>query len=61
MAERDEDYTTECLLDYNYNNIHYKLIAGDWSRKKNKMLIQSNSANKISGTIKKIQKVEMLM
>ena len=54
MMERGEDYTTECLLDYNYNNIHYKLIAGDWSRKKNKMLIQSNSANKISGTIKKI-------
>ena len=29
-----EDYTTECLLDYEYIKNHYKLIAADLSRQK---------------------------
>ena len=36
---QDEDYTTKCLLDYDYIKIHYSLIAVDLSRQKNKMLI----------------------
>ena len=31
---RGEDYTTGCLLDYEYIKNHYKLIAVDLSRKK---------------------------
>ena len=27
-----EDYTTGCLLDYNYFKEHYKRIATDWSK-----------------------------
>ena len=30
-----EDYTTGCLLEYEYIKNHYKLIAVDLSRKKN--------------------------
>ena len=30
---KDEDYTTGCLLDYDYTN-HYRLIAVDLSRQK---------------------------
>ena len=26
-----EDYTTECLLDYDYIKHHYRLTAVDWS------------------------------
>ena len=29
---QDEDYTTECLLDYDYIKSHYRLIAADLSR-----------------------------
>ena len=29
-----EDYTTGCLLDYEYIKNHYRLIAGDLSRQK---------------------------
>ena len=32
-----EDYTTGCLLEYEYIKNHYKLIAVDLSRKKNKL------------------------
>ena len=30
-----EDYTTGCLLDYDYIKNHYRLIAVDLSRQKN--------------------------
>ena len=30
-----EDYTTRCLLDYEYIKNHYRLIAGDLSLQKN--------------------------
>ena len=33
-TRREEDYTTGCLLDYDYIKNHYKLIAVDLSRKK---------------------------
>ena len=29
---QDEDYTTKCLLDYDYIKIHYSLIAVDLNR-----------------------------
>ena len=32
MTEQGEDYTTGCLLDYNYIKNHYKLEAADLSR-----------------------------
>ena len=31
---QSEDYTTGCLLDYEYNKNHYRLIAIDLSRQK---------------------------
>ena len=31
-TEQGEDYTTECLLDYNYIKNHYRLIPVDLSR-----------------------------
>ena len=31
---QDEDYTTECLLDYDYIKSHYSLTAVDLSRQK---------------------------
>ena len=31
---REKDYTTGCLLDYDYIKSHYRLIAVDLSRKK---------------------------
>ena len=34
MTRRAEDYTTECLLDYDYIKSHYKLIAVGLSRQK---------------------------
>ena len=34
MTRRGEDYTTECLLDYDYIKSHYKLIAVGLSRQK---------------------------
>ena len=34
MTRRGEDYTTGCLLDYDYVKSHYKLIAVDLSRQK---------------------------
>ena len=35
-----QDYTTRCLLDYEYIKNHNRLIALDLSRQKNKMLVQ---------------------
>ena len=35
-----EDYTTGCLLGYDYIRKHYRLIAIDLSKQKNQMLIQ---------------------
>ena len=29
-----DDYTTGCLLDYNYLKKHYKMLAIDWSKQK---------------------------
>ena len=40
-----EDYTTGCLLDYNYLQEHYKMISLDLN-KKNLILIQ-NQYNKL--------------
>ena len=34
MIGKGEDYTTGSLLDYNYFNKHYKLVAGDLSKQK---------------------------
>ena len=34
MIEKGEDYTTGSLLDYNYFNKHYKLVAVDLSKQK---------------------------
>ena len=33
-TEQGEDYATGCLVDYEYINSHYKLIATDLSRQK---------------------------
>ena len=33
-TEQGEDYTTECLLDYDYIKNHYRLIPVDLSRQK---------------------------
>ena len=35
-----EDYTTRCLLDYEYIKNHNRLIALDLSRQKNNMLVR---------------------
>ena len=35
MIGKGEDYTTGSLLDYNYFNKHYKLVAVDLSKQKN--------------------------
>ena len=37
---RGDDYTTGCLLDYDYFNNYYKMIAIDLSKQKHLMLIQ---------------------
>ena len=37
VTGQGEDYTTGCLLEYEYIKNHYKLIAVDLSRKKNQM------------------------
>ena len=34
MTDQGYDYTTGCLLDYNYFNKYYKLIAIDLSKQK---------------------------
>ena len=34
MTGKGEDYTTRSLLDYNYFNKHYKLVAVDLSKQK---------------------------
>ena len=34
MIGKEEDYTTGSLLDYNYFNKHYKLVAVDLSKQK---------------------------
>ena len=33
VAGQGDDYTTGCLLDNNYSNKHYKMIATDLSKK----------------------------
>ena len=53
-TRKGEDYTTGCLLDYDYIKHHYKLIAVDWSRQKRiRCWSKSNSTNRICWTIKK--------
>ena len=37
---QEDDYTTGCLLDYNYFNEHYKMIAIDLSKQQDLMQIQ---------------------
>ena len=44
-----DDYTTGCLLNYQYFKDHYNLIAIDLSRQKEQMLIQVQF-NKLSFT-----------
>ena len=31
-TRQEDDYTTVCLLDYNYSNDHYKIIANDLNK-----------------------------
>ena len=40
-----EDYTTGCLLDFEYIKNHYRLIAIDLSRQKSRCRSKSNSTN----------------
>ena len=40
-----DDYTTGCLLDYNYFNKHYKMIAKDLSKKSTWCWSKSNTTN----------------
>ena len=40
-----DDYTTGCLLDYNYFNKHYKMIAIDLSKKTTSCWSKSDTAN----------------
>ena len=40
MISKGEDYTTGSLLDFNYFDKHYKLVAVDYLNKKNYMQIQ---------------------
>ena len=44
-----EDYTTGCLLDYEYTKNHYRLIAVDLSRQK-----------ELDADLKAIQQIELL-
>ena len=46
---QEDDYTTGCLLDYQYFKVHYRLIEVDldWIERKNWILIQEQS-NKLS-------------
>ena len=37
IAVQGEDYTTVCLLDYEYIKNHYRLITVDLSRQKKKL------------------------
>ena len=39
-TSQEDDYTTGCLLDYNYFNEHYKMIAIDLSKQQDLMQIQ---------------------
>ena len=48
-----DDYTTGCLLDYDYIKNHHKLIAVDLNRQKEATDSKSNLANRIRWTIKK--------
>ena len=48
------NYTTGCLVDYEYIKNHYKLLAVNLNRqKKKKFCSKSNLANRIYWTIKK--------
>ena len=49
-TEQGEDYTTGCLLDYEYYKNHDKLIATDLSRQKE---LDANPKNSICWIIKK--------
>ena len=39
VTGQGDDYTTGCLLDYNYCDKYYKMIAIDLSKKKNRYLM----------------------
>ena len=54
-TRQGEDYTTGCLLDYDYIKNHYRLIAVDSSRRLSNIrcLSNSNSTNRIYWTTKK--------
>ena len=46
MIGKGEDYTTGSLLDFNYFDKHYKLVAVDLSKKKRiRYRSESNSTN----------------
>ena len=49
MTVQGEDYTTGCLLDYNYIKSYYRLIAIDFSRQK-----------ELDGYPKSIQQIEFV-
>ena len=53
---QDEDYTTSCLLDYNYIKKYYRLIAVDLSRQKE--LDADLKANKQTEFIGKLKKLD---
>ena len=40
MIGKGEDYTTGSLLDFNYFDKHYKLVAVDLSKRKNQMRVR---------------------
>ena len=52
---KSEDYTTGCLLDYNYIKNHYRLIAIDLSRR-NELHAEPNATQQIefAGQLKKL-------
>ena len=55
LTGQGEDYTTGCLLDYEYIKNHYRLAAVDLSwGKEIRCRFKSNSTNRIRWTIKKL-------
>ena len=48
-TRQDEDYTSACLLDYDYTSNHYRVIAVDLSRQKD-----------LDADLKAIQQIELV-
>ena len=60
-TEQGEDYTTGCLLHYEYIKNHYRLIAVGLSRQKNQVQIQKQFQKQNLLDNEKMQMVQMLM